>query len=87
MAHLAKLITDEKGEVKVYTVSNGAIAFHAQCCDDPTTETPHTLYFPYPLTDDEVQQRVDVHLRFVEVLHAARERARDLVKKYKRGAQ
>lgn len=30
--------------IKAEKVANGAIAVHLRCCDDPTSDHPHTLY-------------------------------------------
>jgi len=63
--------------LKTVTLSNGAVAFHAYCDDDPARKVAvHTCYvekqFGTFKSVDEVDAEFAAHLKRVEDLHAAR---------------
>ena len=68
--------------VKVERVGNGAVVFHAHCCGDRQTEMRHTLYLHAAITDEQVEQEVQEHLRHTAAMHAAHDRVAAVLAKY-----
>jgi hypothetical protein len=66
--HTAKIIETKK-------LADGAIAVLARCCDDPSTDSWHTIYNLHAKESSDIQREATDHASNVEMKHLATQRA------------
>jgi hypothetical protein len=79
MQHVAKV-------TKVMKVSNGALAFHAVCCGDASTEARATCYVEGK-SEAQIDAEVQAHLERTARLHASAQLAAAVGAKYLRSGE
>ena len=68
MSHTSKL-------VEVIHVADEALAVRVRCCDDPTTDSVHTIYGLHNLSEADIDVQITQHKARVETKHEAKQRA------------
>jgi hypothetical protein len=76
MAHKAEII-------EIQDLSDGALAVRARCCDDPLTDSVHTVYNLHAKEDLEIEREMADHAMNVEQKHQALIRKKAVIEKFK----
>lgn len=74
MAHKAEVVAQKQ-------LSDGALAICVRCCDDPLTDSWHTVYDLENVDDAAMDNEIAMHVNNVEKKHAGMERVKQHIQK------